>query len=191
MPAVTVCSMNARTTDGEHESRDEALLGFDLAALADDEHARRASDAGRVSLLGRISDRCLTLGLNEAAVLHAQRAVDAVREIRQPTLMPQALMRLATSLRVAGRHQEAIDLLMQVTALADRPGSDRYLHWALQHMGWSYTEVGDHARARECLESALGIRERMGDDELVSSTRRALTKVAGSGSYPDTTTRER
>lgn len=55
------------------------------------------------------------------------------------------------------------------------------MHFLLHHRGRCYTEQGQTAQARDCFSQALAIREQLGDERFITSTRNALTPTARGG----------
>lgn len=153
---------------------DRGLVRLDMDALDDS-----ADDAERARILGRIAERCRFLGEYDAAIAHAQSAIDAASRSENAALIPPNLIRLATALQYSGQHELALELLEQVLSLQHRPGSERYVHYALQHMGKCLAEMGRVEEAQGCFERALALRQSLGDDQLLSSTISAITRLQG------------
>ena len=51
------------------------------------------------------------------------------------------------------------------------------MHFLLHHRGRCYAERGQTAQARDCFSQALAIREQLGDERFITSTRNALTQL--------------
>lgn len=51
------------------------------------------------------------------------------------------------------------------------------MHFLLHHWGRCYAEQDQTAQARDCFSQALAIREQLGDERFITSTRNALTQL--------------
>ncbi len=91
------------------------------------------------------------------------------------------LVRLATGLQYADRHDEALVVFTGVLARtgAREPAFDEYEHYAWQHMGTCLVEAGRVDEGVAALHRALAIRVLLDDPGLVASSRRALDAASG------------
>jgi 8-oxo-dGTP diphosphatase len=96
-----------------------------------------------------------------------------------PSREAAALVRFATALQYAGRHDEAIDQFEAVLARSGEPGFDEYEHFAWQHLGKCLVEAGRVEDGIAAFHRALALRVPMRDVGLVASSRRALDAASG------------
>jgi len=105
---------------------------------------------------------------NQARANDAARDGDAAQEAA-------CLVRLATGLQYANRHEEALSEFKGVLSRSTEPGVAPYVHFAEQHMGKCLVEMGRFSEARAAFDRAMARREAMGNEALIASTRRALS----------------
>jgi 8-oxo-dGTP diphosphatase len=100
-----------------------------------------------------------------------------------PSREAAALVRFATALQYAGRHDEAIDQFEAVLARSGEPGFDEYEHFAWQHLGKCLVEAGRVEDGIAAFHRALALRVPMRDVGLVASSRRALDAGSTPGGH--------
>ena len=128
----------------------------------------------RVRLLGRVGAGLRLLGRFDESARSLGEAVELARHLGDTELEIANLIRLATSVQYAGRHDEArvmLDAVLRRCASGQAPG---YEDFALQHLGKLLVEQGKVGEAIPLFERALTLRRRKGDGQLVASTARAL-----------------
>jgi len=89
-----------------------------------------------------------------------------------------SLIRHATALQYAERHDEAMVVFQDVLGRGDA-AFDGYAHFAWQHMGKCLVELGQLPEALAAFHGAMAQRVLLGDAGLIASTRRALDAASG------------
>lgn len=130
----------------------------------------------RLVAMGRLGDRLRLEAVGEAVEI-LEEAVDGCLQLGEPKLWITNSLRLAIALQYVERHHEALPRFQRtLEAITER--DDRCLgDFCLQHMGKCLAEAGRLDEATEHLEAALSLREDRGDDELATSSRRALNVI--------------
>ncbi len=124
---------------------------------------------------GRLGDylRLRSETVREAVELLAE-AVELAEAADAPRLVVSNLIRSATALQYAGRHDRARAVFERAIRRARQLPAPSYEGFARQHLGKCLVEGGEYPEARRQLERALAIRRDLGDTSLVDSTERAL-----------------
>ncbi len=155
-----------------------ALYGLLGARMRDDTEADRWSAAAQAALtrLGdpprlrvQYEDRASTvaaaLGDTEAAIAHAQRAVDGATALDppEPRLTAATAQNLAEALRSAGRTREALQWAEAgLDALVEELGADHRIAIGTRYTyALALSDLGEHTRAKETLDEALASAHRV------------------------------
>ena len=121
----------------------------------------------------------------QTAARQAREALTLARELGRFPIEHSLLAVLALALALGGRHEEAARALLAVDALQVDPpmwtGADLLLARA-----WTLVAAGKRAKARECLEEAATVGERVGD---LMGAAAALHDIARLGAAPRVLTR--
>lgn len=117
--------------------------------------------------------------LDRFSIARTGAELDDARASRDARRVAACLVRHATALQYAGRHEEAIGEFHEVLARSDEPGFDEYEHFAWQHLGKCLVEAGRVREALSAFHRALAIRVLLDDPGLVATSRRALDAAAG------------
>jgi tetratricopeptide (TPR) repeat protein len=113
------------------------------------------------------------------AIPHLESALSIARQIGDQGAEIEALLHLATALQYLGQRGSAQLIFQQGVDRAVVSGCDANLHFLLHHRGRCYAELGQDADARACFERALVLRQGLGEEWLVTSTREALADLPG------------
>lgn len=109
----------------------------------------------------------------------ARAAADAAGAVGDARGEAANLVRWATGLQYADRHDEALAAFESVLARSHEPGFREYAHFAQQHMGKCLVEMGRTREAMAAFHRALAERVLLDDVGLVASSRRALDAASG------------
>jgi tetratricopeptide (TPR) repeat protein len=90
----------------------------------------------------------------------------------------EALLGLATARQYLGARELAQKLFNEGLILCETSGLHEQEHFLLHHQGRCYVEQGRISEARTCFEKALELREALGDQRLIDSSRAALAEMA-------------
>lgn len=166
----------------------DTLLPSDVAQWS--EHTKQ------LRLLSKNSDptaQCIALGrLGDALRRHPEFLQESIATLStalelahqcdqswrpKNAMIAANLIRLATSLQYSGAHQKAIDVFEQSLQWIHTNALGEYEDFALQHMGKCFAEMGNIQRAKQCFARALEQRFIKNDDQLIESTKKAITTL--------------
>jgi tetratricopeptide (TPR) repeat protein len=134
-------------------------------------------DRERLLLLGRLGEWLRQdRGTVEEAVRLLTEASALAERLDHQQAICISLLRLATALQYANRHEEALAHFHMALAVAHRYRLLRVKDFVLQHMGKCCIEMGRFAEAHRLLRHALRLRQRRRNPNAghIESTQRAL-----------------
>ena len=128
---------------------------------------------GVTRALGQLGETMRMVGRLDEAVLVLSEAVTRADEGGWKELAVTNRIRLATALHYRGDAGAEL-MFREALRFAEEPGAGEQAHVAWQHLGKLLAETGRDIEAKECFHLALDAREKLGDEELLASTRQAL-----------------
>jgi tetratricopeptide (TPR) repeat protein len=143
-------------------TKDGELRDYERLYRSAQQAAPDSRDAARAEYL--LASAYSAAGSWDAALQHFQHviAIHDRLEVRDRDTV-RALEGAAWLLHHTGKYRDAIALATRGVQIADEIGDEPGLVGALQVQGQAYLAVGDHRSAREPLERALGLREKLHD----------------------------
>ncbi len=96
-------------------------------------------------------------GLPERALEYHQRALDIRERSGNRERIMQSLNAIAVIYQMMGKGRQALVLRQRAVAMARQTGSPMLLQFYLNHLGSSYIQLREFARAAEVLEEASGV----------------------------------
>jgi len=136
----------------------------------------------RVKVLGEIGSYSRILENLDEAEKYLNEAMSLIEEHDLGIkLWVQNGIRLAHLYQWQGRYEIAEQMFYDIEEMCEvKKDVSSYLHFVIQHIGKFNFQVGSFDEALECFEEALALRENLGDQSLIDSSKYAITmtKVA-------------
>ncbi len=153
----------ARQVQQDHEQLAQARL-------AQDEQAQ-------LELLTSIGSRTTILGKEDEALPFIEQALALARRRADKPLEIENLLNLATAQQYLDRRDLAQTLFQEALEQGQASEVQEYEHFVWHHRGRCYVEQVKIAEARASFEQALALREALGEQRFIDSTRRALAAL--------------
>lgn len=159
------------------EDLDEAIadVGTDRETL--EEISQATDPQGIMAAHLRLGSNLIPLGHEAEAAHHLERALDLARRREEADPQIEALLQLGTARQYLGDRGAAQELFQQGIYLSQQSGISDHVHVLLHHRGRCYVEQQRPDLARQCFQQALVIREQLGDERFIASTRAALEEL--------------
>jgi tetratricopeptide (TPR) repeat protein len=132
----------------------------------------------------RLGANLIPLGHEAEAAHHLESALDLARRRHDADPQIEALLQLGTARQYLGDRETAQELFGQGIYLSQQSGITDHVHFLLHHRGRCYVEQRRPDLARQCFEQALVIREQLGDQRFIASTRAALQELNAQPAWP-------
>jgi tetratricopeptide (TPR) repeat protein len=160
---------------GEDLDAAMAEVGADRETL--EEISQTADPRAIMTAHLRLGANLVPLGHEAEAAQHLEAALDLARERDEAGQQIEALLHLGTARQYLGDRETAQELFQQGIYLSEQSGRPDQVHFLLHHRGRCYAEQRRPDLARQCFEQALVIREQLGDERFIASTRAALEEL--------------
>jgi tetratricopeptide (TPR) repeat protein len=159
------------------EDLDEAIaeVGADRETL--EEISQTADPQAIMTAHLRLGANLIPLGHEAEAAHHLETALELARQRDEAGPQIEALLQLGTARQYLGDRETAQELFQLGIYLSQQSGISDHVHFLLHHRGRCYVEQRRPDLARRCFEQALVIREQLGDERFIASTRAALEEL--------------
>jgi tetratricopeptide (TPR) repeat protein len=144
---------------------------------AETEFAAATEDKARLMPHIRAGFHLIPLDREAEAVVHLEAALAICRALGDHAHEIEVLLHLATALQYLGEREAARSLFNEGIGLAAQTGIGGQVHFRLHHRGRCEVEMERFPEARQSFEAALKLREKLGDERMMESSRAALEEI--------------
>lgn len=132
--------------------------------------------AERVKILGRVGSFVRILGELDDAKALLTEAVELINEYKLGSkLLTANKIRLAHVYQWMGHFDIAEEMFSNIVQMCEEKKEvSSYLHFALQHFGKLYFDLGEYQKALKYFENAMDIRKKVDDSSLIRSSQFAI-----------------
>ena len=160
------------------------VADVDVAKTEIEDCRKRVEQARRKGREDKALDDLIQLGFlltpldcENEAVQHLEEALALARSTQNRTAEIAAILHLATAVQYCGDRNRAQQLFCEGLALAQTYEIAEFDHFFHHHRGRCCVEQGKLAEARAAFETALALREPLGEPRFIMSTMGALEEL--------------
>lgn len=128
----------------------------------------------RMKVCGYLGNLHRLRGNYDVALSYLERYKDYCFENENHDKATVALLRYGEGLKLAREHKEALAIFEEVLERCYVYKLDRLEHYAWQHLGKCYFEMGDLQRAEKCFLKAYTLRKELNDQKLLAASETVL-----------------
>jgi tetratricopeptide (TPR) repeat protein len=142
------------------------------------DHARKAGhEAKALDAMIQLGFLLTPLDCEKEAVQHLEEALALARRAQNHTAEVAAILHLATALQYCGDRERAQQLFREGLERAQAYEIVEFDHFFHHHRGRCCVEQGQLVEARQAFETALALREPLGEPRFIMSTMAALEEL--------------